>query len=225
VFHRSRPVPRRAALLWAAALVVGLATAVTVARGLAALRAQESAYGALHPVVVATRDLPLGHRVAAADLATRRVRGEAPAEGALTDPRAARGRVMAVAVLRGSPVTDRHLAPRHRDGRDGVVPAGRRAMRVVLEASTRATVGDLVDLYATFDPQVVGDDAEPTLTVARAVPVIAVDEPEAAAEGGALGLTVLVTPEEARRLAFASATGVLAAAVAPPEAARVPSRS
>jgi Flp pilus assembly protein CpaB len=223
VLHRSP----RAALLWAAALLVGLATTVVVARSVGALRAQEAAYGALRTVVVATRDLPLGTRVGRDDLATRRVRGEAPAAGAVTRPADATGRVVAVPVLRGSPVAVRHLAPEHRDGRAGVVPAGRRAMRIVVESGPRAAPGDLVDVYATFDPQVVGADAEPTLTVARAVPVLAVDDGDGGTGDGAaggLGLTVLVARAVAPRLAFAAATGVLAVAIAPPEAARVPSR-
>jgi Flp pilus assembly protein CpaB len=125
-------------------------------------------------------------------------------------------------VLRGAVVTARHLARARRDGRDGVVPAGRRAMRVAIEGGVRPRPGDPVDLYATFDPQTVGADVEPTLTVAHAVPVVAVDVDPAAAgsEGATVGVTVLVRPDEARRLAFATAAGTLALAVAPPEAAR-----
>ncbi len=73
----------------------------------------------------------------------------------------------------------------------------------------------------TFDPQTVGEGVEPTLTVAQAVPVIAVDRDDGGEVGasGALGVTVLVTPDEAKRLAFATAAGTLAIAIAPPEAA------
>jgi len=220
VLDRVRRASPRVLLLRAAALAVGLVTAVTVARGLTALRDQEAAYGALHPIVVARHDLPVGHRITAGDLTTRRVRGESPVRDGLRSTGDAAGRVVVVTVLRGNPLSTRHLAPHGRDGRDGVVPAGRRAMRVVVEASTRAEPGELVDLYATFDPQVVGEDAEPTLTVARAVPVIEVDAAETDGQAGALGLTVLVSPEEAKRLAFSAATGTLAAALAPPEAAR-----
>ncbi len=88
-------------------------------------------------------------------------------------------------------------------------------MRVVVEGAVRPRPGDPVDVYATFDPQTVGRDVEPTLTVAHAVPVVAVDRDDAAA----IGVTVLVTPAEAKRLAFATAAGTLAIAIAPPEAA------
>jgi Flp pilus assembly protein CpaB len=127
---------------------------------------------------------------------------------------AAVGRVVAVPLLRGAVVTDRHLAAHRRDGNDGTVPAGRRSMRIIVEDGVRPRPGDPVDIYATFDPQTVGADVEPTLTVARAVPVVAVDRTDAA-----IGVTVLVTPEGAKRLAFATAAGTLAIAIAPPEAA------
>jgi hypothetical protein len=51
--------------------------------------------------------------------------------------------------------------------------------------------------------------------------VVATDHPSST--GGAsdtVGVTVLVTPTQAKRLAFASAAGTLAIAVAPPEATR-----
>ncbi len=95
-------------------------------------------------------------------------------------------------------------------------------MRVVIEGGVRPHAGDPVDIYATFDPQTVGDDAEPTLTVAGAVPVIAVDTDDGTnvdGHGAAIGVTVLVSPDEAKRLAFATAAGTLALAIAPPESA------
>jgi Flp pilus assembly protein CpaB len=209
----------RAALLGAAALVVAVATAAYVADILVSLRHQDDEFGRVGTVVVAARDLPLGHRVRPADLDTRRVRGRPGEPGALNRVAPGLGRVVAVPVLRGAVVTTRHLAPARRDGRNGVVPAGRRAMRVAIDGGVRPRPGDPVDLYATFDPQTIGADVEPTLTVARAVPVLAVDRAEVTAgeAGATVGVTVLVSPDEARRLAFATAAGTLALAIAPPE--------
>jgi Flp pilus assembly protein CpaB len=187
----------RAVLLWAATAIVALATATYVADILVSLRHQDRAFGRVHSVVVASRDLPLGRRLHAGDLAARRVRGEDPqGRDDVTDRAAAVGRVVAVPLLRGAVVTGRHLASSRRDGRDGSVPAGLRAMRVVIEGGVRPHPGDPVDVYATFDPQTVAADVEPTLTVARAVPVIAVDGSDGG-EGTAIGVTVLVTPAEA----------------------------
>jgi Flp pilus assembly protein CpaB len=207
----------RAVLLWIAAAVVAVATAAYVADVLVSLRHQDEAYGRVRTVVVAARDLPLGHRVRTSDLSARHLRGDVG--GALTRPADAIGEVVRVPLLRGALVSSRALAPERRDGRDGIVPAGLRSMRVVVEGGVQPDAGDPVDIYATFDPQTVGDDAEPTLTVAAAVPVVATDH--TAGTGGtadAIGVTVLVTPTEAKRLAFASAAGTLAIAVAPPEA-------
>ncbi len=212
----------RAVLLWAAAAILAVATAAYVADILVSLRHQDRAFGPVHTVVVTTRDLPLGRRLRARDLTDRRVRGDGQEPGALTEPSRAVGRVVAVPLLRGAVVTDRHLAAHRRDGRDGTVPAGRRAMRVVIEGGVRPRPGDPVDLYATFDPQTVGADVEPTLTIAHGVPVTAVDREGASVSGdagAAIGVTVLVTPDEAKRLAFASAAGTLALAIAPPEEA------
>jgi Flp pilus assembly protein CpaB len=213
----------RAALLGVAAVVVAVATAAYVADVLASLRHQDAEFGRVGTVVVAARDLALGHRVRPADLATRRVRGRPGEPHALTRVPTGLGRVVAVPVLRGAVVTTRHLAPARRDGRRGgrrgVVPAGRRAMRVAIDGGVRPQPGDPVDLYATFDPQAIGAAVEPTLTVARGVPVVAVDRAGTTTGGGeaTVGVTVLVTPEEARRLAFATAAGTLALAIAPPE--------
>ena len=212
----------RALLLWTAAAIVAVATAAYVADILVSLRHQDQAFGRVHTVVVASRDLPLGRRLRAADLGDRHVRGQAEGPGTVTRRPAAVGRVVAVPLLRGAVVTDRHLAAQRRDGRDGTVPAGLRSMRVIIEGGVHPRPGDPVDVYATFDPQTVGADVEPTLTVAHAVPVIAVDRGDAAGpgeHGGAIGVTVLVTPDVAKRLAFATAAGTLAIAIAPPEAA------
>src|SRR3954467_1941762 len=100
----------RALLLWAAAAIVAVATAAYVADVLVSLRHQDQAYGRVHAVVVASRDLPLGRRVRRPDLAERGVRGDAGPAGAVTRPGAAVGRVVAVPVLRGAVLTDRHLA-------------------------------------------------------------------------------------------------------------------
>ena len=209
----------RAVLLWTAAVLVAVVTAVLVAGTLSSLRHQDAAYGRLHPVLVARRDLPVGTRVHRADVSVRRVRGEAPAADPLTAAARAAGRVVRVPVLRGSVLTARHLAAPGRTGTGATVPAGRRAVRLVVEHGLRPAPGDLVDVLATFDPQTLGDDQDPTVLVAAAVPVLAVDD--RAGTSDTVGVTVLVTPRQAGRLAFSSAAGTIALALAPPEAAAV----
>jgi Flp pilus assembly protein CpaB len=207
--------------LWAAAVVVAIATTASVANALASLRQQDSRYGRVRSVVVAARDLMLGTAVERGDLREVKVRGEGVPRGAVRDPALVVGRVVAVPLLSGSVVSTRHLTTRERDGRDGVVPAGRRAMRVVVTNGLKPRAGDIVDVFVTFPAGSVPGDTDPTLTVAERVPVIAVDDGTEPAETGThperVGVTLLVPSEHAKRLAFAAATGTIALAATPPE--------
>ncbi len=207
----------RTALFAAAAALVAIVTAALVVSSLASLRRQDETFGRLHPLVVAARDLPVGTTVTRRDLALRRVRGDSPAPDTFARPGRALGRVVRVPVLGGAPVTTRHLAAADRPGLGGVVPAGRRAVRLVVEHGLRPTLGDLVDVLATFDPATLADGGEPTVVVAPAVPVVGVDEPDGS--GDTVAVTVLVTPAQARRVAFSTSAGTVAIALAPPEAA------
>ena len=207
----------RTALFAVAAAVVAIATAALVFSSLSSLRRQDETYGRLHPLVVAARDLPVGSAVTRRDVAVRRQRGDAPAPDVVTRPSLAIGRVVRVPVLSGTPVTARHLAPADRPGLAGVVPAGRRAVRLVVEHGLRPAVGDLVDVLATFDPATLGDGGDPTILVAAAVPVVRVEEP--AGSSDTVAVTVLTTPAQARRLAFSAASATVSLDLAPPEAA------
>jgi len=89
-------------------------------------------------------------------------------------------------------------------------------VRLVVEHGLRPAVGDLVDVLATFDPETIGD-GDPTIVVAPAVTVLAVDD--ATDAGDTVAVTVLVTPHQSTRLAFAAAAGTISLALAPPESA------
>ncbi len=211
----------RAVLFWAAAVVVAIVTTVSIGSTLASLHRQDTRYGRLHAVVVASHDLPLGTVVAPTDLRVIKVRGDGAPRDAIVDPASAVGRVVTVPVLSGAVVSERHLTSRTRDGRDGVVPPGRRAMRVVVANGLKPRAGDIVDVFVTFPAGSVPADTDPTLTVAERVPVIAVDagtEPsDTATHPERVGVTLLVPSEHAKRLAFAAATGTVALAATPPE--------
>ncbi len=211
----------RAALLWVAAAIVAIVTAATVVSMVSSLRHQDETFGRVHTVVVARHDLSVGSRLIDADLTVSKLRGEAPDTNTLRTTATVVGRVVRVPMLRGAMVTTRHLSASRRSGLGDVVPPGQRAVRLVIEHGLRPTAGDLVDVYATFDPQTLGDDLDPTVLVAPAVMVIAVDSSadDASAAGDTVGLTVLVSPHQASRLAFSTASGTLSLALAPPEAA------
>jgi len=216
----------RAVALWAAALAVAAGTATLVASDLAALHRRASSLGAERGAVVAVRSLPLGSVVAPSDLRERRIHSSQLPHGVLRSVDAAVGRVVVVAIVRGGFIADANLAPRHRDGIDGALPVGTRAMRVVVRDTLRPRVGAAVDVLASFEPSV-GDDGLPTgsgsdgraAVIAAGITVLGA-EPVHTAEGGALGVTLLVSPRQSRALAFATTHGRLALALVPPEEAR-----
>jgi Flp pilus assembly protein CpaB len=228
----SRRSPRAVAL-WLAAVVVAVATAALVATDLAALHGRAHSLGATRSVAVAARDLPLGTTIRRGDITTRSVhRSQLPA-GALS-PNAAQRRVVAVPVVRGAFVVDGNVAPRRRTGLDGAIPPGMRALRIVARDALRPPVGSSVDVLVTFESRdETAAGGAPTVVAARGVLVLGTDDEPAAIESGTagtagtgrdtggqsggVGVTLLVTEDDAPRLAFAVAAGVVTLALVPPE--------
>ena len=218
----SRRSPR-AVLLWLGAILVALVTAALVATDLAALHRRAHSLGSPRPVAVATRDLPLGSTIDRGDVRARSVHRSQLPSGALS-PGAAAGRVVAVPVVRGAFVVDGNVAPRGRSGLDGAIPSGMRALRIVARDALRPPVGSSVDVLVTFESSDAAGGGAPTVVAARGVLVLGTDEAPAAVETRAgergadgLGVTLLVTEEDAPRLAFAAAAGVVTLALVPPE--------
>jgi Flp pilus assembly protein CpaB len=205
---------------WAAAIVVALTTARVVSADLATLHRRAADLGRERAVVVTTRDLPIGATVEAHDVDVVRRYGSAVPETAAADPEEVVGRVVVVPLLREAVVTTRALAAADRTGLDAVVPAGSRAVHVIVADGFRPPRGAVVDVLATFDPTVVtveGPSAA-AVVVASAARVVAVDDGESVDTGGA-GVTLLVTEAEARAVAFAATNAELSLALAPPETA------
>jgi Flp pilus assembly protein CpaB len=215
----------RAIVLWLLAIAAAVGTAALVASDLAALHRHATELGDERTVVVARRPLGLGTILGAGDLSTRRVHSSQLPPGVLPEPARAVGRVVTVPVVRGGFVATANLAPRHRTGVDGVLPAGTRATRVVVTDTVRPRSGAAVDVYATFDQGLTdpsttgGDDA---LVLAAAVTVLGTDAARSTQGHDAFGVTLLVSPRQARALAFAAGHGVLTLALVPPEEARTP---
>lgn len=218
----------RALLLWTGAATVAVATAVFVASDLAALHRRAATLGATRTVAVAARDLSLGALVRTADLDTRTVhRSQLPAGAVAPDD--ARDRVVAIPVARGGYLLDRNLAPRRRTGLDGAIPRGMRALRIVVRDSVQPLPGTAVDVLVTYERTAAGEPAAPdegATVAAGGVLVLGTDDDPAAIDVGAtaaaadgLGVTLLVTGDEAERLAHAAATGIVTLALVPPEEA------
>jgi Flp pilus assembly protein CpaB len=213
----------RARILQVAAVLAALVTVRLVAGDLGALRRGARRYGATRVVVLARADLDLGTRLTPHDLRVVELPGASAPPGALTVASDAVGRVVIVPVLAGAAVTSRALAPRRRDGSSVVVPADRRAVRVVGTDGLRPDPGSIVDVLATLESRDVGGDVEPTAVVAHAARVLSVDAAPAHDEGSTganqrVGVVVLVTVDEASRIADATGRGTLMLALDPPEA-------
>jgi pilus assembly protein CpaB len=185
-------------------------------------------FGATRAVVVAVDDLQLGSRVRSGDVKVVDLPASAIPRGALARRVDAIGRVVAVPVLAGAAVADRALAPEQRggiggvNGLDDVVAPGRRAVRVTTSDGLRPDPGSIVDVLATLDARDVGGSVEPTVVVARAARVLAVDPaPASARDAGTsdarVGVVILVTALEASHIADATARGALMLALDPPE--------
>src|SRR5262249_21185008 len=181
---------------------------------LAALHRRARGLGPPREVAAAVRDLPVGTTISDGDIRVRSVhRSQLP--GDAMSPAATRGRVVTVPVVRGAFVLDGNLAARRRTGLNGAIPPGMRAMQIVVRDALRPPVGSSVDVLVTFDPgSSGGTGAAPTVVAARGVLVLGTDDAPAPSDSGAtgrhtgasLGVTLLVTEEDAPRLAFAAAT-------------------
>jgi Flp pilus assembly protein CpaB len=214
----------RAVLFWVGAVVVAVVTAATVATDLAALHRRAQDLGPSRAVATAVHDLPVGTTIGDDDIRVRSVhRSQLPADA--TSPTSARGRVVAVPVLRGAFVIDGNLSPRRRTGLNGAIPAGMRALRLVVRDALRPPVASAVDVLVTFEPGTSeASGTAPTVVAARGVLVLGTDDAPARFEtgttersGGGLGVTLLVSEDDAPRLAYAAAAGVVTLALVPPE--------
>jgi Flp pilus assembly protein CpaB len=212
----------RAAALWAAATVVALVTAGVVASDLATIHRRAAALGPVVDAVVAGRELPLGTTIAARDVTERAVHRSQLPRGTIEGTARVVGRVVAVPLVRGGYVTEANLTPARRTGLDGSVPPGMRAMRVVVTNAVTVRPGAAVDVLATFATSSTpgaSQSASATVVVAAGVQVLGTDNTteKNGARGDTLGVTLLVDADDARRLAFAEANGVVTIALVPPE--------
>ena len=231
----------RVLLAWAAALLVMLVTMRVVTGDLGSLHRRAHDLGADVTVVLATRDLPLGATVAAADLRTVRRPSTTVTPDALHETAAAVGHVVAVALLRDDVVGARHLVPGSglaADGSaiNGVVPVGRRAVHVVAKDGFEPPLGSVVDVLATYDPSLATIAGAPgrAAVVASGARVLALNGASVSARGttdsahsdnagstdtNGSGITLLVTEAEARAVAYAASLGEISLALAPVQSA------
>jgi pilus assembly protein CpaB len=188
---------RRAALLLGLALVLGALAASDVGRREAALRAQ---VGPAVDVLVARRPLPAGRRVAAGDLAMRRVPERFAPAGHAAVPELVLGRRLAVPVPAGAAVGEYLLAAPPALG--PAVRRGERAIEVVASGSAALVVaGARVDVLVTRER---GEGAGSTQLALEDVEVLAARVVRDDA-GPKVAATLRVTVRQAVFLAAAGA--------------------
>ena len=145
------PRSPRAFIFWLATIAVTIVTAVIIASDLVAPHRHATALGDERAAVFATHQLALGSVVAEQDARTRQIHSSQLPPGVLGMPAVVVGRVIIVRVVRGGYLAEANLAPRRRTGLDGALPAGTRAMRVVVTDAVRPRRRSAVDVYASLE--------------------------------------------------------------------------
>jgi pilus assembly protein CpaB len=211
----ARKWSRRSKVFAVLAIVAGCSAYLVVDAYAARLEALRPVAGPPVPVVVAARPLARGSVLGEDDVRVRLVPEAFAPPGRFGSPGALEGRTLVSDLAEGETVT------RTRVGVGGgpvasLVPDGLRAFPIQPGPSAAAvTAGDRVDVLATF-----GGPRPYTDTVASGLEVLSVldaDEGAFAAGGsGGPSLVLLVGPEVAEELAYATAFADLAVAVAPP---------
>jgi pilus assembly protein CpaB len=157
------------------------------------------------PVVVVTRDVTAGALLAPEDVAVATVPSRLVPAGALTEPAAVTGRVVAGPVRRGEPLTDVRLLGAGLLARTGEVAVPVRVAEPATGALVRA--GDRVDVLAASP-----DGGTSAHLVARDLAVLSVPDLDDVVAEGAL-VVVAASRSTAARLAAAAVIGRLSVAV------------
>lgn len=201
-----RRLTRSPAAYWLAVAGLALFTGLTVARTIESGRAAVARFGSLRTAVVAARPVAMGAVLGPADVVERRIPLAFLPEGWTPAATGAVGRTVLVPLVPGQAVLRTHLAPAGLEGVAALLPPGSSAVAVPTgSASPPLRRGDHVDVLATFD-RGQGGTQPPTFPVARDATAVDVAEDRA---------TLAVTPDEAARVAYALAHGVVNLAVRP----------
>ncbi len=210
----------KAKIILPLALVSSLGAAYVAKGRIAQLSARAESEPPRQPttvsVVVAAADLKIGAELSKEVLTIKSWPLEiAPADGFRSVDELV-GRVVRYEILAGDPITERKLAPvGSRKGLSSVIPPGKVAMtvgvNVVSGVSGFILPGCRVDVIVTTSTGYSKDTAK-TKIILQNVEVVAVDQEtkrETDSPMSVQAVTLLVTPEEAEKLALASTEGKL----------------
>jgi pilus assembly protein CpaB len=201
----------------AGALVFGLLAAVSVTRYLSSAQAYTKS---LNRVAVAKVAIPIGTKIIPEQVMLVQFPPESTPDGAFDSVEKLSGRVAVVNIGAREPLTEARLAPEGTaGGLSAIIPEGYRAMTVkvddVVGISGFIMPGTLVDVVVVIDPQDKAGMQDPiSKIVLQNIKVLAngqnIDKPEDQREANSVkAVTLLVTPEQAEKLALASSEGKL----------------
>jgi len=200
------------------ALLFGLLAAVSVSRYLSSAQATAKEF---NRVTVAKVPIPVGTKLIPEQLMVVDFSKESTPDGAFESPDKLVGRVAVTNIAVREPVTETRLAPEGTAaGLSAIIPEGYRAMTVgvndVVGISGFIMPGTLVDVVVVIDPQQSNGTQQGPISkiVLQNIKVLAngqnIDKPENQRDANSVkSVTLLVTPEQAEKLALASSEGKL----------------
>ncbi len=208
---------KRFFLVMGGALLFGLLAAVSVSRYLSSAQAYTKS---LNRVAVAKVSIPIGTKIVEDQVMMVQFPKESTPDGAFESPEKLVGRVAVTNIAPREPITEARLAPvGTAGGLSAVIPEGYRAMTVkvddVVGISGFIMPGTLVDVVVTIDPAEKAGMQDPiSKIVLQNIKVLAngqnIDKPEDQREANSVkAVTLLVTPEQAEKLALAASEGKL----------------
>lgn len=209
---------KRFFIVLAGAGLFGLLAAVSVSRYLSSAQAYTKS---LRGVAVAKVAIPIGTKIIAEQITLVQFPQESTPDGAFDSIEKLAGRVAVVNIAPKEPITEARLAPEGTaGGLSAIIPEGYRAMTVkvddVVGISGFIMPGTLVDVVVVITPTNNGTYAQEPISkiVLQNIKVLAngqnIDKPESEREANSVkAVTLLVTPEQAEKLALASSEGKL----------------
>ncbi len=201
------------------ALLFGVLAAFSVSRYLSSAQAFSKD---LRRVVVARVAIPIGTKIGPDQLTVVQFSKESAPDGAFESPEKLVGRVAVTNLAVREPIIESRLAPEGTaGGLSAIIPEGYRAMTVkvddVVGINGFIMPGTLVDVVVVMTPQeaTAGQAAGPiSKIVLQNIKVLAngqnIDKPENQRDANSVkAVTLLVTPEQAEKLALATSEGKL----------------
>lgn len=208
---------KRFFIVLAGALLFGLLAAFSVSKYLSSAQAYTKS---LNSIAVAKVAIPVGTKIIPEQIMMVQFPKESTPDGAFDSAEKLAGRVAITNIGSREPVTEARLAPMGTaGGLSAVIPEGYRAMTVkvddVVGISGFIMPDTLVDVVVVIEPEERTDLQGPvSKIVLQNIKVLAngqnIDKPENQREANSVkAVTLLVTPEQAEKLALASSEGKL----------------